>query len=125
MILIAPSNAQQVAAPALGGVAHPLAGTVFDAVLRHGNMPVALWKIVNSLADLQNPDSRAHRRSWRLRYLCALRELLRAGVLVRHGPLVATSNFPTRPKPRLRGQVLSSVASSPCKNEGSNPVVPV
>lgn len=124
VIVIAPESAPQIYRPPLNGVEHPLAPEVMSAVLRHGSRPVSLWKSVNSLANAQNPDSRARRRSWRLRYLCALRELLRAGVLFRHGPLIATSNFATRPRPKSPRRSPPSVASSACKNGGSIPVAP-
>jgi hypothetical protein len=89
-------------------------------MLRHGNGPISLWKLVNSLANAQNPDSRAHRRSWRLRYLCACRELLRFKVLYRHGGEIATSNFPTRPKPRSPRRLSQDVARLSNETGGSN-----
>lgn len=94
-------------------------------MLRHGSGPVSLWKLVNSLANAQNPDSRARRRSWRLRYLCACRELLRFKVLYRHAGHIATANFATRPKPRSPSRLSQDVARLTSQNGGSNPVVPV
>ncbi len=93
------------------------------AVRQHGNSPVNLWCVVNSLADARQPDYRARRRCWRLRYLCAVRELLRAGALVRHGPLIALQDFATRPRPRLPRRLPPSVGGSARKLTGSNPVV--
>jgi len=123
--IIAPKTAPQVYVAPLNGVEHPLAPEVMNAIIRHGSRPVSLWGIINALANAQNPDSRARRRSWRLRYLCALRELLRAGVLFRHGPLVATSNFATRPRPKSPRRLSLSVGRSASKNGGSNPVAPI
>ena len=90
---------------------------------QHGKNPVGLWRVVNGLANTRNPDSRARRRCWRLRYLCAFRELLRAGALVRHGPLIALQDFATRPRPRLPRRLPPSVGGSARKLTGSNPVV--
>jgi len=120
MIIIAPLNAAQVYVPPFNGVEHPLAPAVMNALLRYGSGPVSLWKIVNLLANAQNPDSRAHRRSWRIRYLCACRELLRFGVLHRHGALIATSNFATRPRPRAPRRLSPSVVRSASETGGSN-----
>jgi hypothetical protein len=123
--IIAPESAPQTYVPPLGGVAHPLAGEVLAAMRQHGKNPVGLWRVVNGLANARNPDSRARRRCWRLRYLCAFRELLRAGALVRHGPLIALQDFATRPRPRLPSCLSASVVASTSKNGGSSPVVPM
>jgi hypothetical protein len=100
MILIAPHDRPQVYAPPLNGVEHPLAPQVVSALKKHGKQPVSFWRIINTLANQQSPTSRAHRRSWRLRFLCAIRELTRAGVLFRRGALIATTDFAIPAKPR-------------------------
>ena len=120
--IIAPS---QVYVPPLGGVEHPLAPEFMAAMRQHGNGPFNLWRVVNALADARNPDSRPRRRCWRLRYLCALRELLRAGVLFRHGPLVAASNFATRPRPRSPRRLPPAVAVATSRTPGSSLVAVV
>ena len=125
MIVIAPLNAPQVYVPPLNGVEHPLAPEVMNAMLRYGNRPVGLWKIVNLLANAQNPASRALRRSWRLRYLCACRELLRFKVIYRHGGHIATSNFATRPRPKSPKRLSPSVGATTSEIGGSNRVAAV
>jgi hypothetical protein len=47
---------------------------------------------------------------------------VRAGVVVRHGALISTSNFATRPRPRSSRRVPSDVAVSTTKNGDSHPV---
>lgn len=69
---------------------------------RHGPAPVSLWRVLDALAKARQPDSRAHLRYWRLRYWRAVRVLLGAGLLRRHGRLIATLEFPIRPKLRAR-----------------------
>jgi hypothetical protein len=125
MIVIAPLNAPQVYVPPLNGVEHPLAPEVMNAMLRYGSRPVSLWKVINGLAKAQNPDSRAQRRSWRLRYLCALRELLRFKVLYRHGSQIATVQFAPRPRAKSPRRLPPSVVRSASENGGSNPVATV
>jgi hypothetical protein len=133
-IIIAPESAPQTYVSPLGGVEHPLAPQVMQAMRQHGKNPVGLWKIVNSLANAKKPDSRARRRCWRLRYWGACRELRKAKLLFRHGSLIATSDFAIRPKPRspVRRRpcpvnsgvhLLPSVGASTSKNGGSSPVV--
>jgi hypothetical protein len=70
------------------------------AVRKHGPTPVSIWRIINVIANARQPDSRAQRRRWRLRYLGAIHELLHGGVLFRHGAFIATTEFATIP---LRG----------------------
>jgi hypothetical protein len=100
MILIAPHDRPQVFSPPLNGVQHPLASQVVAALSKHGSQPVGFWRIINTLANEQKAESRGHRRSWRLRFLCAVRQLCRAGILFRHGLLISTSNFVTTPRRR-------------------------
>jgi hypothetical protein len=107
--IIAPETAPQVYTPPFDGVQHPLAPEVVAAVSKNGKQPVSFWRVINTLANEQNAKSRAHRRSWRLRYLCAVRELARAGVLFRHGSLISTSDFATTPRPRRPRRVSRSV----------------
>ena len=106
-----------------------------EAMRQRGTTPVGLWKIINALAKAENPDHRAQRRCWQLRFWGACRELRKAGLLFRHGPLIATSRFATMPKPRKRdrgasrpyqGELLSpSVGKSTSKIGGSSPTVPM
>jgi hypothetical protein len=135
VIVIAPLIAPQTGAPLLGGVQHPLAPEVMAAVRPHGLTPVGLWRVINGLANARNPDYRARRRCWRLRYWGACRELLRAKLLFRHGPLIALSDFATRPRPGRRDRGTSqrsegelrlspAVAKSTSKTVGSKPVLP-
>ncbi len=123
----------QVYAPPLGGVQHPLAPEFLEAIRQRGPAPVALWKLINTLADTRQPDSRARRRCWRLRYWGACRELRKAKLLYRHGPLVCLSDFATRPKPRSQGRrpsrprnsevhLLPTVGALASKTGGSNRV---
>lgn len=132
--IIAPSDAPQVFTPPFGGVAHPLAPEVMNAMRQRGSTPVGLWRVINGLAKARQPEARAQRRCLCLRFWGAARELLRVKALVRHGPLIATSNFATRPKPRsqvrrpsrpVNGKVplLPSVGASTSKKGGSSPVV--
>jgi hypothetical protein len=123
--IVAPESAPQVYLPPLAGVQHPLAAQIVDALRQHGNSPVGLWKLINALADTRQPDSRARRRCWRLRYWGACRELLKAKLLFRHGGEIATSNFATRPRPRSQRRLSPSVRRSVSKNGGSNQVRPV
>lgn len=118
--IVAPESAPQVYLPPLAGVQHPLAAQIVDALRQHGNSPVGLWKLINALADTRQPDSRARRRCWRLRYWGACRELLKAKLLFRHGGEIATSNFATRPRPRSQRRLSPSVRRSVSKNGGSN-----
>jgi hypothetical protein len=120
MIVIAPLNAPQVYVPPLNGVEHPLAPEVMNAMLRYGSRPISLWTIVNSLANARNPACRAQRRSWRLRYLCACRELLKFKVIYRHGGHIATSNFAPRPRAKSPRRLPPSVGRSASGNGGSN-----
>ena len=133
-IIIAPEYAPPVNPLTAAGVEHPLAQEVMAAVRQHGPTPVALWKLINSLANARNPDYRARRRCWRLRYWGACRELLKAKLLVRHGPLIAPSEFACRPKPRSQDRrlfspvkskvpLLPSVGASTSKTGGSSSVV--
>jgi hypothetical protein len=119
----------------LAGVQHPLAPEVMDAMCQHGPAPIGLWHVINHLADARKPDYRARRRCWRLRFWGACRELLRAKLLFRHGPLIAPSEFATKPRPRTgdrntpRGShgapcLSPAVGKSTGKTAGSKPVVP-
>lgn len=123
--IIAPLDAPQVYTPPLAGVEHPLAPEVMQAMRQHGKNPVGLWRVINGLAKARQPQGRDQRRCLCLRFWGAVRELLRFKVLYRHGPLIATSNFATRPKPRShrRRPVLPSVGTSTSKMTGSSPVV--
>jgi len=132
--LVAPPSAPQVDTPTLAGVQHPLAPEFMQAMRQRGPAPVSLWCVVNGLADARNPDYRARRRCWRLRYWGAVLELLRARFLFRHGPLIALSDFARRPRPKSQGRrpfrpmngevhLLPSVGNSSSKTGGSNPVV--
>jgi len=120
--IVGPITAPQRFIAPLAGVQHPLAPAVADAVRRHGSSPISLWKVINGLANAQNPASRALRRSWRLRYLCACRELLRFKVLYRHGPLIAVSNFATHPRPKSPRRLWPSDGRSASENGGSSPL---
>ena len=91
---------------------------------QHGKNPVGLWKVINGLAKARQPEARAQRRCLCLRFWGACRELLRFRVLYRHGPLIATSNFPTRPRPRSPKRLSPSVGRSVSENGGSNRVRP-
>jgi hypothetical protein len=133
-IIIAPESAPQVYVPPLGGVEHPLALPFMHAMRRHGNSPVGLWRVINGLAKARQPEARAQRRCLCLRFWGAVRELLRVRVLVRHGPLIATADFATRPKPRSQVRrpsrpvnskvpLLPSVGASTGKKGGSNAVM--
>jgi hypothetical protein len=124
-IIIAPDSAPQVFTPPLGGVAHPLAAEVMRAMRQYGKNPVGLWKVINGLAKAHRPQGRAQRRCLCLRFWGAVRELLRFRVLFRHGPLIATWNFPTRPRPRSPKRLLPSVGGSVSENGGSNQVRPI
>lgn len=125
MIVIAPLNAPQVHMPPLNGVEHPLAPEVMNAMLRHGSRPVSLWRVINGLADTRHPQGRDQRRCLCLRFWGAVRELLRFGVLFRHGGQIATVNFATRPRPKLPRRLSLSVGGSTSENGGSNPVAPI
>jgi len=134
-MIIAPVSAPQIHTPPLGGVEHPLAGEVFNAVRQRGPAPVGLWKIINLLANAKQPDSRTMRRCWWLHFWGACRELFHADVLFRHGSLIASSNFATTPMPRSRDRRPSrhlsgefhlspAVGTSTSEIGGSNPAVP-
>jgi hypothetical protein len=130
-IVMAPPGSPQVStvhAPTLAGIEHPLAGEVLNAVRQHGAIPVRLWGLINSLAVARPPDYRARLRCWRLRYWGAVRELLKAKLLYRHGPIICSTDFATRPKsgsrPRSNQPLVSpSVGASNSKTSGSNAVV--
>lgn len=123
MNVIAPTTAPQVHVLALAGIQHPLAGEVLNALRPYGQTPVSLWKIINSLADARQPGSRTMRRCWRLRYWGAVRELRRAGLLFRHGSLIALKDFATKPKPRSPTRLAPSVGRSTSENSGSVPLM--
>lgn len=91
----------------------------------YGPKPVSLWRVINGLANAQNPAFRAQRRSWRLRYWGAVRELRRARLLVRHGPLIALSDFATKPKARLPKHLPPSVGRPTSENGGSRRMGPL
>ncbi len=95
------------------------------AIRQRGPTPVGLWEIINSLAKGRNPDSRAMRRCWRLRYLGAGRELVRAKVLYRHGSLIALKDFAVKPRPRPPKRLSAPVGRLASEFGGSNPVLPV
>ena len=119
--IIAPLDAPQVFAPRLGGVEHPLAPAVVEAVCHHGDGPVSLWKVINGLAKASQPQGRGQRRCLCLRFWGAVRELLRFGVLYRHGPLIALKDFATRPRTKSPGRLSPPVGTSTCKMTGSIP----
>lgn len=96
-----------------------------QAMQQHGKNPAGLWKLINCLAKARQPRSRDQRRCLCLRFWGAVRELLRFRVLYRHGPLIATSNFATRPKPRSPRRLSPSVGASTSKMTGSKPVMGV
>jgi len=121
--IVAPASSPQVYVPPLGGVQHPLAPAVMDAVRKQGSTPVGLWKIVNSLASARNPNSRAQRRCWRLRFLGALRELLKAKLLHRHGSFIAAKDFAPPHTRRSRKRLAPSARRSASKNAGSDHLV--
>lgn len=127
--IVAPPSAI-VQAP-LAGVQHPLAATVLDAVRQHGSRPVRLWRLINALANARNPEYRAMRRCWRLRYLGALGALVEARLIFRHAGLIAQSDFAIRPKARTKIQTAArrsqrehsrspSVSTSSTEKAGSN-----
>ncbi len=124
-IVIAPLSAPQVFTAPLGGVQHPLAPEVMAAVRQRGPKPVVLWSLINSLANARNPDYRAVRRCWRLRYWGAVRELLKTKLLFRHGPLIATRDFAFKPEPKTAKHPSPSVAKTVCQTAGSNAVMTV
>jgi hypothetical protein len=99
---VSPEPVLGVNALARAGVNHELAPAVMEAVRKHGPGPVQLWRVVNALADAQQPNSRARRRFWRRSLLPAITELTRAGVLFRQGPLISLSDFMTSLRPRSR-----------------------
>src|SRR6267154_313981 len=92
-IIIAPPDARQVYVPPLGGIQHPLAPEVMNALRRLASRPTSLWRIINFLADGRSPDSRLRRRCWRLRYWGVVRELLKAKLTFCHGLLISVSDF--------------------------------
>jgi hypothetical protein len=129
--IIAPTESPQIRRSKLRGVEHPLAPEVMAAMSQGEQTPARLWKTINALADAWFPDSRGRRRFWRLRYWSAIRALLRAGCLFRHGPFIATSEFRTMPKPGPPGcsrnadgthHPWPSVGISTTKTAGSNGV---
>ena len=131
--IVAPPT--EVYAPPLAGVQHPLASEVMAAVRQHGPVPIGLWRVINGLANARQPDYRARRRCWRLRYWGAVRELLNAKLLFRHGPLIALSDFATTPRlrPQKRGpsrpsqwelRLSPSAVKSTSEMGGSKPAVP-
>jgi len=85
---------------------------VTRALRQHGPAPVASWRVVNGLADARDPDSRAQRRCLRLRYLGALRDLVRAKIVYRHVGLIALQDFALRPKRRLSQPLSPFVVNS-------------
>lgn len=121
MIVIAPLNAPQAYVPPLNGVAHPLAPEVMNAMLRLGSRPVSLWRVINGLAKARQPQGRDQRRCLCLRFWGAVRELLRFGVLFRHGGQIATVNFATRPRPKSPRCLSLSVGRSASEIGGSSP----
>jgi hypothetical protein len=125
MIVIAPLNAPQVYVPPLGGVQHPLAPEVMNAMLRYGSRAVGLWRLINSVASAREPHGRDQRRCLRLRLWGAVRELLKFRVLFRHGPLIATVNFSFRPRPKSPRRLSPSVGALVSQNGGSSPVAAV
>jgi len=106
------------------------------AIMRQrGPTPVSLWHVINGLANARNPNSRARRRCLRLCFWGAIRELSMAGLLFRHGPLIALARFATMPKPRTPNQHPSrqpgnahrlspSAGEATSETGGSNPVLP-
>ena len=111
--IIAPESALQIYTPPLNGVQHPLAPQFVAALRHHGVVPVNQWRIVNSLARAQKPDSRIQIRCLRLRFLGAVRELVRAKVVYRHSGLIALRDFGFTPRSRLSKRMLLSVNGSP------------
>jgi hypothetical protein len=123
--IVAPPSAPQANALAAAGVQHPLAPEVMAAVRQHGPAPIGLWRVINGLANARNPDYRARRRCWRLRFWGAVRQLLKAKLLFRHGPLIATRDFAFKPERKTAEHRSLSVAKSVCQTGGSNAVVTV
>lgn len=130
--IVSPPTAPQIDALALASVQHPLAPEVMDAMRQRGPAPVRLWEIINVLADARQPDSRARRRCWRLSYLGACRELSKAGLLFRRGPIIAAARFAILAKTKTRDRTTSrrlpgdlhlspSVVESTSQNGGSKP----
>ena len=130
--IIAPTSAPQVFSPPLTGVQHPLAPEAMDAMLRHGNTPVSLWRVINGLAKARQPQGRDQRRCLCLRFWGAFRELLKAEKLFRRGSLISMVNISSQAKlpARTHNQRLHSTAnpsrmpsvgSSNTQAGGSNP----
>ncbi len=94
--LVAPFDSPQTWVPPV----HPLAPELLSVLRKRGSAPAPLWAVINELANAPNPDSRAQRRCWRLRYLGALSALIRARIVFRHGALIASHDFAFMPKPR-------------------------
>jgi hypothetical protein len=124
-IIIAPVDRPQVDALALADIQHPLAPKIMDAMRQRGPTPVGLWKLINGLAKAENPDSRARRRCWQLRFWGAVRELWKVELLYRHRGLIATRDFAFKPRPKAAKRLSPSVSKTLCQTAGSNAPVTV
>jgi hypothetical protein len=112
MILIAPADRPQLYVPPLRGVEHPLAPEVVAALRQRGATPVNLWRVLNSLTSARNAGSRAERRTLQLRFLGALRELLKAKLVFRHNGLIALKDFAFMPRTKSQVRLPQSVRRS-------------
>ena len=118
--IVCPASAPQVYRPPWGGVQHRHAPLVMDTLRKQNGAPVGLWRLINQLASTQQPAYRSQRRFTCMSFWIAIRELIRAKLIFRHGSLIATRDFAFKPKPRLPKRQEPSARRTDSKKDGSN-----
>jgi hypothetical protein len=118
--IVAPLSAPQVYTPPWGGVQHRHAPLVMDTLRKQNGAPVGLWRIINKLASTQQPAYRSQRRFKCMSFWIAIRELIRAKLIFRHGSLISTKDFHYQPRRKTPKHPLPSARDRVSKNGGSN-----
>jgi hypothetical protein len=79
--------------------------------------------VINDLAEAREPSDRDSRRRLRIRYLGSFREIQRAGLLFRHGSLIASKDFLPEQKSKSRPRVSLFDREPLTKKGGSNTIM--
>src|ERR1035441_8287314 len=64
---------------------NPRAAEILATLREHSGRPIGTWRLLDRLAQTRQPCDRDHLRFWRLMYWRHLRDLLRTGLVFRHG----------------------------------------
>jgi hypothetical protein len=70
------------------------AAEILAALRERSGQPIGTWRLLDRLARTRQPRERGHLRFWRLMYWGHLRDLLRTGLVFRHGRQAVGLNPP-------------------------------